>query len=184
MLFKYFLAFAATGLINHGLADGGRPCGLKIARCPQGNVCVPDNPKCTDLNRCRGTCTPDHCSRPCGFKIAPCPQDMACIPNSPACTDLNNCLGTCTTLRKYPPCGGHRPDPPQCDKQSVCIDDLRVPGSCGMKCDAPGICVSKKVSTCGGIAGRRCPKGLDCYDDPRDECDPTKGGRDCTGICL
>ncbi len=36
---------------------------------------------------------------------------------------------------------------------------------------------------CGGIKGRLCPEGFTCVDDPRDDCDPQSGGRDCGGIC-
>jgi hypothetical protein len=38
--------------------------------------------------------------------------------------------------------------------------------------------------TCGGIAGRRCPSGFQCVDDPRDDCSPCRGGADCGGICV
>jgi hypothetical protein len=43
---------------------------------------------------------------------------------------------------------------------------------------------TKGFITCGGIAGRRCPAGLECVDDPRDSCSPCKGGADCGGICV
>jgi len=36
---------------------------------------------------------------------------------------------------------------------------------------------------CGGIAGIPCPGAGLCIDDPRDDCDPKKGGADCSGIC-
>ena len=38
--------------------------------------------------------------------------------------------------------------------------------------------------TCGGIAGKACPGGGKCVDDPSDSCDPAKGGADCGGICT
>lgn len=37
---------------------------------------------------------------------------------------------------------------------------------------------------CGGIAGFPCPDGLECIDDPDDDCDPRLGGADCGGICV
>ena len=43
---------------------------------------------------------------------------------------------------------------------------------------------AKKAPKCGGIANLACPSGLRCVDDPCDSCDPTKGGRDCGGICV
>ena len=37
---------------------------------------------------------------------------------------------------------------------------------------------------CGGIAGIECPNPNQvCVDDPRDNCDPKTGGRDCSGLC-
>src|SRR5262245_40449592 len=37
---------------------------------------------------------------------------------------------------------------------------------------------------CGGIAGIPCPSGCVCVDDPRDDCNPKRGGADCSGICT
>jgi hypothetical protein len=37
---------------------------------------------------------------------------------------------------------------------------------------------------CGGIAGFQCPAGKTCVDDPVDDCDPARGGADCSGICV
>jgi len=37
---------------------------------------------------------------------------------------------------------------------------------------------------CGGFAGLECPNPNQiCVDDPRDNCDPKTGGRDCIGVC-
>lgn len=41
----------------------------------------------------------------------------------------------------------------------------------------------KPKQMCGGIAGFPCPAGMQCVEDPSDDCDPTKGGADCPGIC-
>jgi hypothetical protein len=38
-------------------------------------------------------------------------------------------------------------------------------------------------SFCGGFAAIPCPEGLACVDDPRDDCDPNRGGADCGGVC-
>jgi hypothetical protein len=38
--------------------------------------------------------------------------------------------------------------------------------------------------TCGRIAARPCPGSGQCQDDPRDSCDPAKGGADCGGLCV
>ncbi|KAJ4307633.1 hypothetical protein N0V84_012595 [Fusarium piperis] len=115
--------------------------------------------------------------RSCGLKIAPCPEDTECIPNSPDCTDLNRCTGRCYFKNQYQTCGGFTPKPPPpCKKGTSCIDDSRIPNSCGMACDMTGICAPKKLHQCRGIAGLECPKGLWCYDDPSDDCDPENGG--------
>jgi hypothetical protein len=37
---------------------------------------------------------------------------------------------------------------------------------------------------CGGIAAIQCPEGQACVDDPKDDCDPTRSGADCGGICV
>ncbi len=37
---------------------------------------------------------------------------------------------------------------------------------------------------CGGFGNLPCPEGFTCVDDPRDDCDPERGGRDCGGICV
>ncbi len=37
---------------------------------------------------------------------------------------------------------------------------------------------------CGGIAGISCPDGFICVDDHRDECNPSQGGADCSGLCV
>ncbi|RSL69563.1 hypothetical protein CEP53_002197 [Fusarium sp. AF-6] len=123
--------------------------------------------------------------RACGLKIAPCPEDTECIPDSADCTDLDRCTGRCYFKNQYQTCGGHTPKPlPPCKKGTSCIDDSRIPNSCGMACDMTGICAPKKLHTCGGFAGLECPDGLWCYDDPSDDCDPENGGSDCGGICL
>jgi hypothetical protein len=37
---------------------------------------------------------------------------------------------------------------------------------------------------CGGFGNIQCPTGLQCVDDPNDECVPSEGGADCGGICV
>src|SRR5687767_10263104 len=100
--------------------------------------------------------------RPCGFKIAPCPEDMTCVPNSDDCKDTNTCAGTCQFTNKYPPCGSRGPVGYCDEKTETCGDDPRTPGRCGMKCDAPGICIPNDAPPCNGFAGFQCPDGLFC----------------------
>ena len=74
-----------------------------------------------------------------------------------------------------------------CPPKYTCISDPRA-GGCGLACDMAGICVSGPRhgdTFCGGFAGIKCVgKNRECYDDPRDDCDPMNGGADCGGICL
>ena len=53
----------------------------------------------------------------------------------------------------------------------------------GVSIDHPGECKKSEPRACGGIAGIPCPEGQTCVDDPRDDCDPKRGGADCPGIC-
>ena len=48
----------------------------------------------------------------------------------------------------------------------------------------PGEQVVMSGEFCAGIAQFPCPQGLACVDDPRDDCDPTRGGADCGGVCV
>ncbi|KAK1966850.1 hypothetical protein LY78DRAFT_656912 [Colletotrichum sublineola] len=82
---------------------------------------------------------------------------------------------------KYEECGGFRPSPKPCPASFECIKNP-FEGGCGPACDGPGICVVPIM--CSGIAGIPCPTGKICVDDPRDDCNPLKGGRDCAGLCL
>ncbi|PHH92923.1 hypothetical protein CDD83_3413 [Cordyceps sp. RAO-2017] len=129
-----------------------------------------------------GAAEPAARGRPCGLKIAPCPGNQICIPDSLDCEDLNRCKGTCR--KRYQSCGGFRVKPLECPKGFSCKDDPRLPPNCGLACDRPGICIPDKAPACSGLAGKRCPRGLDCYDRPNDGCDPRKGGADCIGVCL
>lgn len=76
----------------------------------------------------------------------------------------------------------------------TCVDDPR--DDCDPQAnnaDCIGICVyldGRSAATassgqiCGGFAGIQCPAGKMCVDNPNDSCDPKKGGRDCSGICV
>jgi hypothetical protein len=50
-------------------------------------------------------------------------------------------------------------------------------------CDPQPRCVPVAEVSCGGFSGKACPGAGVCADDPRDTCDPNKGGRDCSGLC-
>lgn len=81
----------------------------------------------------------------------------------------------------------------RCPQGKTCVDDPNDgcdPTKGGADCG--GICVPNRFALsaratnefCGGIAGIQCPKGKTCVDNPNDDCDPTKGGADCGGICV
>jgi hypothetical protein len=84
------------------------------------------------------------------------------------------------------------------DQTRDCEDG--VPSACAaILCPVGSQCVEKQVQcvrapcppvaecvpiACGGIAGRPCPTGSTCVDNPDDGCDPNNGGADCGGICV
>ncbi|KAF2022156.1 hypothetical protein BU24DRAFT_384656 [Aaosphaeria arxii CBS 175.79] len=81
-----------------------------------------------------------------------------------------------------PVCGGGRGNYRTCEEGWTCIKNPYKPG-CGPECDGLGVCVKDRM--CGGFAGFACgTKGQVCVDDPRDDCDPKRGGADCGGLCM
>lgn len=110
-----------------------------------------------------------------------CGPDTYCEPNNySACANGLDCSGTCAFNNVYPSCGGDTIVPIGCRRGSKCVDDPRTPGSCGMACDGPGICVSERQPRCRSGRGRRCPAGLWCYQDLYTDC----AGDGCPGTCL
>ncbi|KAK3360477.1 hypothetical protein B0T25DRAFT_496385 [Lasiosphaeria hispida] len=151
-----------------------RPCGLKIAPCPSGETCLRRDPSCTRGENCLGYCA----------AVATSTNVTTTITATAAPTKTLTTLTTKTTKQPrptYPSCGGFRIQPRNCAEDEICIDDP-YSGGCGMACDAPGICV--KPVFCGGFAGFRCADGRRCIEDPRDDCDPKRGGADCGGLCV
>ncbi len=97
-------------------------------------------------------------------------------------------------------CGGFIQRRHECTQDYHCklVGVPDVGGTCVHNCNLGAIqcpnyqhvdedaCGCADNPSCGGIAGRTCadPKYPRCVDDPRDSCDPTKGGADCGGLCV
>jgi hypothetical protein len=70
-------------------------------------------------------------------------------------------------------CGPGRCEP-LCASGFLCVEDAQHEARC-----------ADPATLCGGIAGTRCPPSYTgCVDDPRDDCDPARGGADCIGLCV
>jgi hypothetical protein len=123
---------------------------------------------------------PNHTDPPieCGPGLS-CSADTVCSPDDPS-TPLGR--GVCVFKNTYSRCGGHTVQPVTCGATANCIDDPRNPNSCGMACDAPGICVPKLQTRCRVGQTGQCPRGLWCYRDAAFPCRAGKQG--CAGICL
>lgn len=86
----------ATALLVQGQTDK-RPCGRRIAPCPESQTCFPNEPGCTDLNFCLGTCDYPSCG---GFTSNP----QTCSPKA-----------KCVDDAREPGCGQ------ACDKPGICV---------------------------------------------------------------
>ncbi|KAH6897364.1 hypothetical protein B0T10DRAFT_602693 [Thelonectria olida] len=113
---------------------------------------------------------------PCGGDNPPCPADTYCVPDAADCA--GDCLGVCVFRNTYQHCGGFTVEPNLCDSDDHhCVDDPRNPESCGMACDAPGICVDPNLKKC--QCNKDCPEGLWCY-----AWDKGCTGKNCKKVCL
>lgn len=186
----------------------GAPCGGFLGTPCEGagEVCIDDPSDDCDPEHggadCSGICVGPQCG---GFAGTPCPgKDLECVDDPRDDCDPEHggadCSGICVARPRPtgPPCGGIRGTPCP-SKDQECIDDPN--DDCDPEkgdSDCIGICVggsgsnstlsvraAPKFASCGGFTGKKCPRtDQKCVDDPRDSCDPKKGGADCPGICI
>ena len=149
-----------------GASCGGRtlPCFRK--ECQTGLRCHTDG---TDRP---GTCVEDVVVPP---TCTPYTKGTPCIAQAGVCYNAGEC--TCGMFPQVKcfadPC-----------ETATCRDGFECKSSYCGGCNHQ--CVKKEepvCTVCGGIAGLKCPGTSVCKDDPRDDCDPAKGGADCSGCC-
>lgn len=73
---------------------------------------------------------------------------------------------------------------PVCGCDGKTYGNACTAAAAGISIDYIGECQSPAPLACGGIAGIPCPDGMNCVDDPTDDCDPKQDGADCPGICT
>jgi hypothetical protein len=175
--------------------------------CPDGTCATVStqclNGQCSTIqNGCATECTdPKGCTAPASCLTCPdgtsaCAQadcvSGKCVVSYPNCTPLP---GKCTTDAD---CGTSActtcPDGSQACSKFWCANGVCQGGTVGCPpagCKSDSDCTGGKVcrtgqcyQPCGGIVARPCtaPNTM-CVDDPTDNCDPTKGGADCPGLC-
>jgi hypothetical protein len=72
---------------------------------------------------------------------------------------------------------------PVCGCDGKTYSNSCIAAAAGVSVEHEGECKKSEPQACGGITGIPCPEGQTCVDDPKDDCDPTRGGADCPGIC-
>jgi len=159
--------------------------GFAAIRCPEGLECVDDpNDDCDPLNGgadCGGICVePSDNETACGARLGDtCGEDEFCAFNLRANCGFGDAPGVC------------EPRPAECAEVTdpVCgCDERTYANECeaaraGTAVLSAGECEAPSLA-CGARVAWSCPEGLDCVDDPSDDCDPNNGGADCIGICV
>ena len=177
--------------------------GIAGLQCPRGQRCEYNPMECDPMGGgadCAGICVPDEpepetCGGIAGLQ---CPRGQRCEYNPMECDPMGggaDCAGICVPDDKPEGdrCGGKAGTP--CPMGEHCEDDPSDDcNALSGGADCIGICVADSTEpspgmeptgeTCGGFAGRQCPMGDRCIDDPNDDCHPMSGGADCIGICV
>lgn len=168
-------------------APSGPFCGgFAGIECPGAGTCQDDPGDDCDPARggadCGGLCECQSlalCIQ--GTIFDPSPEVCACVPQEPepdACAAVRCRSGThCEAF----------------DDRARCVRDAATNPCAAVLCAAPSscevvegeaVCVPIEIGPfCGGIAAFQCPGSGSCVDDPRDGCDPARGGADCSGVC-
>ncbi|WP_339133359.1 MAG: Kazal-type serine protease inhibitor domain-containing protein [Candidatus Electrothrix sp. GW3-4] len=126
-----------------------------------------------------GSKTPPEDPIACGGRLGQtCPADQYCAYSEGANCGRADMTGVCEpkpevcTEEYMPVCG--------CNGETY--SNACKAAAAGISVDYQGDCGGEQA-VCGGIAGLLCPEGMECVDDPSDDCDPAHGGADCLGIC-
>ena len=138
----------ALGLCSLAAAapsSSGRPCGFKIAPCPSGTECIPNDDTCTNLNRCAGTCV----AKPPKIEYQSCGGKRATPP--PPCKTGTECRDDPRTWNGN--CGL------ACDKPGICIsvNQPTCGGFIGASCPTGMECYDMLEDDCDPNEG-----GADC----------------------
>jgi hypothetical protein len=147
--------------------------GLCVAQGASTDVCDPAGAsRCAayqtwDARGCR--CVDNAiCGGPSG---RPCPSGYQCVDDPRDYCDPRRHGASCTGVCVVQPSGG-RCDPSQASRCTP------------YQTWDPETCQCVNNPSCGGFTGRPCAAGYQCVDDPRDDCDPRRGGADCSGVCV
>ncbi|MCP4447992.1 MAG: hypothetical protein GY811_22055 [Myxococcales bacterium] len=184
-------AFAACGDTNVNTESDRGPLGKadSVGSCEESCGGQSDgNCWCDDLCADYGDCCDDKadvCDAPeptaCGGWLGDtCESDEFCSFTPSAICGFADASGVCAPrpeacITLYDPVCG-------CNGQTYSNGCMAA--SAGTSVQKDGACDDPQAKFCGGFANIQCPDGLECIDDPDDDCDVSNGGADCGGICV